>query len=258
MKAVILAGGLGTRLSEETDLIPKPLVEIGGRPILWHIMKMYEAAGIRDFIICGGYKASSIKRYFANYYLEENDVEIDTRTGELRFLSPQHLERWKVTIVDTGLNTLTGGRLKRVRPIIGNETFCMTYGDGVADLNIAETIAFHKAHGKLATITAVPSPGRFGILEFGSDNAVDRFLEKPHAEMGWINGGFFVLEPAVIDFIKDDTTVWERDPLELLAKQDQLRAYRHSGFWKPMDTLRDKRELETLWAEGAPWSRPYL
>lgn len=258
MKAVILAGGLGTRLSEETDLIPKPLVEIGGRPILWHIMKMYEAAGIRDFIICGGYKASSIKRYFANYYLEENDVEIDTRTGELRFLSPQHLERWKVTIVDTGLNTLTGGRLKRVRSIIGNETFCMTYGDGVADLNIAETIKFHNAHGRLATITAVPSPGRFGVLEFGHDNAVDRFLEKPHAEMGWINGGFFVLEPSALDFVKDDNTVWERDPLELLAKQDQLRAYRHSGFWKPMDTLRDKRELETLWATGAPWSRPYV
>jgi len=258
MKAVILAGGLGTRLSEETDLIPKPLVEIGGRPILWHIMKMYEAAGIRDFIICGGYKASSIKRYFANYYLEENDVEIDTRTGELRFLSPQHLERWKVTIIDTGLNTLTGGRLKRVRSIIGNETFCMTYGDGVADLNIAETIKFHNAHGRLATITAVPSPGRFGVLEFGHDDAVDRFLEKPHAEMGWINGGFFVLEPAAIDFVKDDNTVWERDPLELLAKQNQLRAYRHSGFWKPMDTLRDKRELESLWATGAPWSRPYV
>lgn len=258
MKAVILAGGLGTRLSEETDLIPKPLVEIGGRPILWHIMKMYEAAGIREFIICGGYKASSIKRYFANYYLEENDVEIDTRTGELRFLSPQHLERWKVTIIDTGLNTLTGGRLKRVRSIIGNETFCMTYGDGVADLNIAETIKFHNAHGRLATITAVPSPGRFGVLEFGHDDAVDRFLEKPHAEMGWINGGFFVLEPAAIDFVKDDNTVWERDPLELLAKQNQLRAYRHSGFWKPMDTLRDKRELESLWATGAPWSRPYV
>ncbi len=255
MKAVILAGGLGTRLSEETDLMPKPLVEIGGRPILWHIMKMYEAAGVCDFVICGGYKASSIKRYFANYYLEENDVEIDTKTGELRFLSPRHLEQWKVTVIDTGLNTMTGGRLKRVRSIIGNETFCLTYGDGVADLDIAKVIDFHKDHGKLATITAVPSPGRFGILEFGSDDEVDRFLEKPHAEMGWINGGFFVLEPAAIDFIENDSTVWERDPLEQLASKGELRAYRHAGFWKPMDTLRDKRELEALWTAGAPWRR---
>jgi glucose-1-phosphate cytidylyltransferase len=255
MKAVLLAGGFGTRLSEETDLIPKPLVEIAGRPILWHIMKMYDAAGIRDFVICAGYKASSIKRYFANYYLEENDVEIDTKTGELKFLSPQHLERWKVTIIDTGLETMTGGRLKRVREYLGDETFCLTYGDGVADLDIAKTLAFHKSHGKLATITAVPSPGRFGILEMSGDSKVDRFLEKPHAEMGWINGGFFVLEPGVIDYIDGDATVWEKAPLERLAADDQLRAYRHSGFWKPMDTLRDKRELEALFAQGQPWNR---
>lgn len=253
MKAVILAGGLGTRLSEETDLRPKPLVEIGGRPILWHIMKMYDAAGIRDFIICGGYKASMIKRYFANYRLEENDIEVDTFTGEIRYLSSAASEQWKVTVIDTGLNTMTGGRLQKIRHLVEDGPFCVTYGDGVSDIDIKALVAAHKEHGKLATITAVPSPGRFGILDINARGGVDEFLEKPHAEMGWINGGFFVLEPKALDYVEDETTIWERAPLERLAKDGQLFAHRHAGFWKPMDTLRDKRELEQLWSENPPW-----
>lgn len=255
MKAIILAGGFGTRLSEETDLRPKPLVEIGGRPILWHIMKMYDAAGIREFVICGGYKASMIKRYFANYRLEENDIEVDTLTGEIRYLTITAQEHWKVTVLDTGLGTMTGGRLKKAREVIGDETFCMTYGDGVSDIDLAGLIAAHRAGGKLATITAVPSPGRFGILEINADSGVDAFLEKPHAEMGWINGGFFVLEPAALDYIEGDDTIWERSPLERLAQDGELTAYRHSGFWKPMDSLRDKRELEELWGNDPPWKK---
>jgi glucose-1-phosphate cytidylyltransferase len=259
MRAVILAGGFGTRLSEETDLRPKPLVEIGGRPILWHVMKIYEAAGITDFLICAGYKAGMIKRYFANYSLEESDVEVDLATNQIRYLSGPNKEGWKVAIIDTGLQTMTGGRLKRVAPLLGDETFCLTYGDGLADLDVRAVIAFHKAHGRLATVTAVPSPGRFGILDIGAaDGTVHRFHEKPDAEMGWINGGFFVLEPGVIDYIDGDATTWERSPLERLAAEQQLVAFTHQGFWKPMDTLRDKRELEELWASrNAPWSRDF-
>jgi glucose-1-phosphate cytidylyltransferase len=252
MKAVILAGGLGTRLSEETELRPKPLVEIGGKPILWHIMKIYGAAGVTDFVICAGYKASLIKHYFANYYLEANDIEIKTTTGEIRYLTTQSREDWNITIVDTGLETMTGGRVKRVAPLLGPDSFCLTYGDGVADIDIRELIEFHKQHGRLATITAVPSPGRFGILDINDVGTVDRFHEKPDAEMGWINGGFFVLDPGVIEYIEGDDTVWERDPLERLARAGQLTAFRHTGFWRPMDTLRDRRELETLWASGSP------
>ncbi len=252
MKTVILAGGLGTRLSEETDLRPKPLVEIGGRPILWHIMKMYEAAGIRDFVVCAGFKNALIKRYFALYHLQENDIEINTRTGELRYLSSKSPEDWTVAVIDTGAETMTGGRLKRIAHLVQDGTFCLTYGDGVSDLDIRAVIAFHRSHGRLATITAVPSPGRFGVLELDG-GSVNRFLEKPHAEMGWINGGFFVLEPDALAVIAGDDTVWERDPLERLAAEGQLMAYRHAGFWKPMDSLRDKRELEALWAAGAPW-----
>jgi glucose-1-phosphate cytidylyltransferase len=255
MKAVILAGGLGSRLAEETDARPKPLVEIGGRPILWHIMKIYDAAGITDFVICAGYKASMIKRYFANYRLEESDISIDTFTGEIDYLTGRVSERWKVTIVDTGYSTMTGGRLKRVGSVLGNETFCMTYGDGVTDLDVRRVIDFHRQHGRLATVTSVPSPGRFGILSMDKEGQVDRFLEKPNEEMGWINGGFFVLEPPALNYIDGDETTWEGQPLERLAADGQLRAFRHAGFWKPMDTLRDKRELEHLWTKGAPWRK---
>jgi glucose-1-phosphate cytidylyltransferase len=251
MKAVILAGGLGTRLSEETDLVPKPLVEIGGRPILWHVMKLYAAAGLNDFVICAGYKASMIKRYFANYLLESNDIEINTATREIRYLTQKSPENWRVKVVDTGLSTMTGGRLKRVAPFLDG-TFCLTYGDGVTDLDIAKVINFHKSHGRLATVTAVPSPGRFGIIDMDDDEHVVRFHEKPDREMGWINGGFFVLEPRVIDYIGDDQTVWERQPLERLAADGELKAFRHMGFWKAMDTLRDKRDLEDLWLSGSP------
>jgi glucose-1-phosphate cytidylyltransferase len=256
MKAVILAGGLGTRLSEETDLRPKPLVEIGGYPILWHVMKIYEAANVTEFIICGGYKSSMIKRYFANYYLEANDIEIDLANGSVRYLGSSPREKWRVVIADTGLDTMTGGRLKRVAALVGNETFCLTYGDGVADLDLRKVVEFHRHHGKLATITAVPSPGRFGILDIVDNERVSRFHEKPESEMGWINGGFFVLEPRVMDYIDGDDTMWERQPLERLAREGQLVAYRHTGFWRPMDTLRDKRDLETLWASPSPpWKR---
>jgi glucose-1-phosphate cytidylyltransferase len=252
MKAVILAGGQGTRLAEETELRPKPLVEIGGRPILWHVMKIYAAAGVNEFVICAGYKSSMIKHYFANYYLEVNDIEINTSAGEVRSLTSRSPEEWKIAIVDTGLATMTGGRVKRVAPLLGSERFCLTYGDGVADLDVRKVIAFHKSHGRLATITAVPSPGRFGILSIVDGGGVNRFHEKPDAEMGWINGGFFVLEPGAIDYIDGDDTIWERDPLERLAADGQLMAYHHAGFWKPMDTLRDKRELEDLWTSGSP------
>jgi glucose-1-phosphate cytidylyltransferase len=256
MKAVILAGGFGTRLSEETDLRPKPMVEIGGRPILWHVMKLYDVAGIREFIICAGYKAQYIKRYFADYFLHENDVEVELGTGAIRYLRRGSTEQWKVTIIDTGLETMTGGRLKRIASLVDDGAFCMTYGDGLSDLDIAETVAFHRRHGTLATVTAVPSPGRFGILDLAEDDRVQRFHEKPDAEMGWINGGFFVLEPGAIRYVDGDATTWEREPLEHLAAAGQLRAFRHTGFWKPMDTLRDKRELDALWASGrAPWQR---
>lgn len=253
MKVVLLAGGFGTRLSEETEVKPKPLVEIGGKPILWHIMKIYEAAGLDEFVICCGYKAHVVKNYFVNYFSENYDMTIHLGDNKIDFHGNPR-ERWKVTLVDTGLETMTGGRLKRVAQHLGNETFCLTYGDGVAALDIRKTLDFHRSHGKLATVTAVPSPGRFGILDINAGEAVSRFHEKPENEMGWINGGFFVLEPSVIDYIDGDATIWERKPLEQLSGDGQLMAYRHSGFWKPMDTLRDKRDLETLWSSGqAPW-----
>ena len=255
MKVVILAGGFGTRLAEETDVRPKPLVEIGGRPILWHIMKIYAAAGFSDFVICCGYKAHMIKNYFANYFLENYDITVDLARNSMEFLGNPS-EKWRVTMIDTGLNTMTGGRLKRVAAHLGNETFCLTYGDGLADIDVNEVIKFHKAEGRKATVTAVPSPGRFGILDIADGRSVSRFHEKPENEMGWINGGFFVLEPSVIDYIADDTTIWERAPLERLAAENELAAYRHTGFWQPMDALRDKRELEGMWATGqAPWKR---
>jgi len=254
MKVVILAGGFGTRLSEETGLRPKPLVEIGSKPIIWHIMKMYEAAGLTEFVICCGYKAPMIKNYFVNYFTENYDLTVDLENNDLSFHGNPS-ENWKVSMVDTGLETMTGGRIKRVQDYLGDGSFCLTYGDGVADINIRESIAFHESHGKKATVTAVPSPGRFGILDLAEeDSAVRSFYEKPDNEMGWINGGFFVLEPSVIDYIEGDATIWERSPLEKLAADDELRAFRHSGFWQPMDSLRDKRRLEELWDTGnAPW-----
>ncbi|MGO4735544.1 glucose-1-phosphate cytidylyltransferase [Bosea sp. 2KB_26] len=252
MKVVILAGGFGTRLSEETDIRPKPLVEIGGKPILWHIMKIYAAAGLTDFIICCGYKGQMIKNYFVNYFTENYDITVDLGSNSVDFIGNPS-EKWKVTLIDTGPMTMTGGRLKRVSHLLGGETFCMTYGDGVADIDIKRVIAHHRAEGRQATVTAVPSPGRFGVLELGG-GVVSEFREKPANEMGWINGGFFVLEPETIDLIANDATTWEREPLEQLAAKDQLAAYRHTGFWRPMDTLRDKRELEQMWAtEAAPW-----
>jgi glucose-1-phosphate cytidylyltransferase len=255
MKTVILAGGLGTRLSEETGLRPKPLVEVGTRPIIWHIMKLYEAAGLTDFVICCGYKASMIKSYFANYFAENYDMTVHLGENRIDFHGSPN-EQWSVTMVDTGLNTMTGGRIKRVRDYLSDEPFCLTYGDGVADLDIAEVVNFHKSHNKKATVTAVPSPGRFGILEMNDAHDVTGFYEKPANEMGWINGGFFVLDPSVIDYIDDDTTIFERTPLENLARDNELAAFRHTGFWQPMDSLRDKRELEALWDSGkAPWKR---
>jgi glucose-1-phosphate cytidylyltransferase len=252
MKAVILAGGLGTRISEETHLRPKPMIEIGGRPVLWHIMKLYSHYGIDDFIICVGYKGYLIKEYFANYYMHMSDVTFDMRDGR-RTVHSNDAEPWKVTVVDTGELTMTGGRVRRVREYIGDETFCLTYGDGVSDIRIDKLTAFHRAHGKLATLTAIQPPGRFGRLALDGEK-VTNFLEKPTGDGDWINGGFFVLEPEVIDAIEGDSTVWEREPLEKLAKDGNLMAFRHYGFWQPMDTLRDKNQLEYLWnSEKIPW-----
>jgi glucose-1-phosphate cytidylyltransferase len=255
MKAVILAGGYGTRISEESGIRPKPMVEVGGKPILWHIMKLYSAYGINDFIICLGYKGYMIKEYFANYYMNNSDITFDMRTNNME-MHRSDTEPWKVTLVHTGHNSMTGGRLKRVKEYIGNETFCMTYGDGISDIDIEESIAFHKKQGTLATLTAVQQPGRFGTFTlFPEDNNVNHFQEKPSgSEASWINGGFFVLEPEVLDYIEDENTTWEREPLEMLAKEGELSAYRHTGFWQPMDTLRDKNYLEELWQQGkAPW-----
>ncbi len=253
MKAVILAGGLGTRLSEETHLKPKPMLEVGGKPILWHIMKIYAHYGVNDFIICCGYKGYVIKEYFANYFLHMSDVTFDMRTNEMQ-VHQQHTEPWKVTLIDTGADTLTGGRLKRVAPYVAEEeAFCFTYGDGVADVNIQALIAHHQAQGKLATLTAVQPPGRFGALRLQGDTITD-FEEKPQGDGGWINGGFFVLSPKVLDYIAGDDTSWEQGPLNRIAQEDQLTAYKHTGFWKAMDTLRDKNQLETLWShDEAPW-----
>jgi glucose-1-phosphate cytidylyltransferase len=252
MKAVILAGGLGTRISEETAMRPKPMVEVGGNPILWHIMKIFSAHGIQDFIICLGYKGYMIKEYFANYFLHMSDVTFDMVNNKME-VHQNHVEPWRVTLVDTGTETMTGGRLKRIRPYLDDEDFCFTYGDGVGDVNITELIAFHKDQTRLATLTATQPPGRFGAISL-QQNRITAFQEKPAGDSGWINGGFFVLSPKVIDYIAGDSTVWERDPMERLAKEGQLSAFLHNGFWQPMDTLRDKVRLEELWATGsAPW-----
>jgi glucose-1-phosphate cytidylyltransferase len=252
MKAVILAGGLGTRISEETYLKPKPMIEIGGKPILWHILKMYSSHGVNEFIICCGYKGYVIKEYFANYFLHMSDVTFDMSNNIMQ-VHHKKAEPWKVTLVDTGENTQTGGRLRRVKDYIGDEDFCMTYGDGVGDVNISAAIAFHKEHGKLATMTATQPPGRFGALEL-QGSKVNKFLEKPHGDGGWINGGFFVLSTSVIELIANEDTLWEKEPLEKLAESNNLQAFIHNGFWQPMDTLRDKNQLEELWASGhAPW-----
>ena len=254
MKVVILAGGLGTRLSEETSVRPKPMVEIGGKPILWHIMKTYSAHGINDFIICCGYKGYVIKEYFANYFLYMSDVTFDMRYNQMNVHSG-NAEPWRVTLVNTGDSTMTGGRLKLVREHLGNETFCFTYGDGVSNINITEAINFHKQQNTLATLTAVQPPGRFGAIVLGQEQTkITHFREKPEGDGAWISGGYFVLEPAVIDLIADENTIWEREPLEKLAEMEQLSAYKHYDFWHPMDTLRDKRYLEGLWNNNqAPW-----
>ena len=255
MKAVILAGGLGTRISEETHLKPKPMIEIGGKPILWHIMKSYSAHGVNDFVICCGYKGYLIKEYFANYFLHMSDVTFDMVHNRME-VHEQKAEPWRVTLVDTGEDTMTGGRLRRVKEYLKDEeAFCFTYGDGVADVDIAASIAFHQAHGKLATVTAVLPPGRFGALARDGD-AVRGFIEKPRGDGGWINGGFFVLSPKVIDYIAADSTSWELEPMAKLAAENQLHAFEHNGFWQPMDTLREKNLLEDLWASGeAPWKQ---
>lgn len=257
MKAVILAGGYGTRISEESGIRPKPMVEIGGKPILWHIMKSYAFHGINEFIICCGYKGYVIKEYFSNYFVQMSDITIDMANNKLEVLN-KNVEPWKVTLVDTGEGTMTGGRIRRVKEYIGDETFCLTYGDGVSDVNISKSIEFHQRNGSLATLTAVQQPGRFGAFTLHEgQNSVDSFREKPkggEVENAWINGGYFVVEPKAIDYIVEDATVWEREPLEIMAKTDQLGAYRHTGFWQPMDTLRDKQMLEAMWIkEEAPW-----
>ena len=252
MKAVILAGGYGTRISEESAVRPKPMVEIGGRPILWHIMKVYAAHGINEFVIAAGYKGYLIKEYFANYFLRMTDLTIDLATNAIE-THVTNVEPWRVTIVDTGEATMTGGRVKRVRDYVGDETFCMTYGDCAAAIDIGRLIDFHRAEGALATLTAVQPPGRFGVLTLvEGQTRIEGFLEKPPGEGGWVNGGFFVVEPAVFDYIDGDETVWEREPLERLASEGKLSAYRHDGFWQPMDTLRDKMVLEEIWASGDP------
>jgi glucose-1-phosphate cytidylyltransferase len=254
VKAIILAGGFGTRLSEETTLRPKPMVEIGDKPILWHIMKLYSAHGITEFIICCGYKAQIIKQYFANYYLHTSDVTFDLRENHME-VHKNGVEPWRVTLIDTGEATMTGGRLKRVREYVGKETFCLTYGDGVSDINVADLIKFHRQQKSLATLTAVQPPGRFGTFKIaGGETRIRSFREKVPGDGAWVNGGYFVLEPGAIDYIKDDSTVWEDEPLRMLARESALTAYRHTGFWHPMDTLRDKNVLDEMWASGnAPW-----
>ena len=253
MKAVILAGGLGTRILEESHLRPKPMIEIGGKPLLWHIMKTYSHHGINDFIVCLGYKGYVIKEYFANYFLHMSDVTFDLQNNSIE-VHEQHAEPWRVTLVDTGADTMTGGRLKRVRNYLSpGEPFCFTYGDGLSNIDIKQEIAFHRAHGKLATVAAVQPPGRYGALTRSGD-AVDGFLEKPNGDGGWINGGFFVLQPEVVDYIDGDATSWELEPMTRLASESQMMAFEHDGFWQPMDTLREKNQLEDLYqSKQAPW-----
>ncbi|WPK12397.1 glucose-1-phosphate cytidylyltransferase [Lysinibacillus louembei] len=253
MKVVILAGGFGTRISEESHLKPKPMIEIGNKPIIWHIMKMYAHYGYNDFVICLGYKGYAIKEYFAHYFLHESDVTFDFNTNE-QIIHQAHAEPWKVTLVNTGLETMTGGRLKRVKEYIGDKTFMFTYGDGVSDINIEELVKFHKSHGKQATVTTVQPSGRFGALDLAENGEVLGFKEKPKGDGGWINAGFFVLEPEIIDYIDGDETIFESEPLQNLATRGQLQAFSHGGFWQPMDTLRDKNFLESLWKKDeAPW-----
>lgn len=252
MKAVILAGGLGTRISEESNTRPKPMIEIGGKPILWHIMKIYSAHGVNDFIICCGYKGYVIKEYFANYFLHMSDVTFDMRDNRME-VHQNNVEPWRVTLVDTGEDTMTGGRLKRVREHLDDSPFCFTYGDGVGDVDITALVAYHREHGRLATLTATQPPGRFGAINIQGGSVLS-FQEKPQGDGSWINGGYFVLDPKVIDYVDGDHTTWEREPMERLAADDQMRAWNHSGFWQPMDTLRDKKHLEELWESGtAPW-----
>jgi glucose-1-phosphate cytidylyltransferase len=252
MKAVILAGGLGTRISEETQLKPKPMVEIGGKPILWHIMKIYSSHGINEFVICCGYKGYVIKEYFANYFLHSCDVTFDMRANKME-VHQNNVEPWHVTLIDTGERTATGGRLKRARPYVGDDDFCFTYGDGLSDVNVSEAIKLHKDHGTLVTITAAQMPGRFGALNI-VDQKVTAFHEKPRGDQGWINGGFFVLSPRVTDYIQADSIYWEKEPMEKLASEGQITAYQHPGFWHPMDTLKERMDLEEMWNSGrAPW-----
>jgi len=254
MKAVILAGGLGSRLSEETSVKPKPMVEIGGKPILWHIMKIYSAYGINDFVICLGYKGNIIKDFFVNYFLYSSDLTIDLAKNDLEF-HRNDCEPWRVTLVDTGTNSMTGGRLKRVMPYVADdEAFCFTYGDGVADVNVSELIASHRRQGGLVTLTATQPTGKFGALKIDDQSRVQSFTEKPRGDGGWVNGGFFVVSPKVDKYLKDDSTIWEREPLEQLAREGQVSAFQHTGYWQPMDTVHDKQVLENLWASGeAPW-----
>jgi glucose-1-phosphate cytidylyltransferase len=254
MKAVILAGGLGTRISEETILKPKPMIEIGGLPIIWHVMKIYSHYGINDFIICCGYKGYMLKEYFSNYFLHTSDVTFDFKSNDYKYHNTK-AEPWKVTLVDTGDETMTGGRMKRIKEYLGDDdTFCMTYGDGVGDIDIGRLIEYHKSHQSLTTITATIPPGRFGSISLDKNSSVNKFIEKPKGDDSYINGGFFVLSRDVIDLIKDDKTLWEKEPLEKLSKENQLEAFKHDGFWQPMDTLREKNYLEELWISGkAPW-----
>lgn len=253
MKAVILAGGLGTRISEESHLKPKPMIEIGGKPIIWHILKIYSAHGINDFVICLGYKGYVVKEYFANYFLHNSNVTFDLTNNQME-VHQRHAEPWKVTLVDTGEHTQTGGRLRRIKDfLVPNEPFCFTYGDGVADINVTAQVAFHKRHGLAATVCAVTPPGRFGALDIDGFQ-VSRFQEKPFGQGGLINGGFFVLQPEVVDLVEDDAQPWEAEPMRNLASRGELAAWMHEGFWQPMDTLRDKMHLEELWQQGkAPW-----
>jgi glucose-1-phosphate cytidylyltransferase len=254
MKVVILAGGFGTRISEESHLKPKPMIEIGGRPILWHIMKIYSSFGFNDFVVCLGYKGYYIKEYFAHYFLHESDISFDFSGGNQRTVHNHTAEPWRVTLVDTGAETMTGGRIKRVAQYLDGQPFMLTYGDGVADVNIAELLAYHNAHGKMATVTSIQPAGRFGALDLDNSNQVLGFQEKPKGDGSWVNGGFFILEPGVLDRIGGDSTIFEKEPMESLARDSQLVAFKHHGFWQPMDTLRDKNHLEDLWGSGtAPW-----
>jgi len=252
MKAVILAGGLGTRLAEETSIRPKPMVEVGGRPILWHILKHYSRHGINEFVVCLGYRGYVIKEYFANYFMHMSDITFDLAKNEME-ICQRHCEPWRVTLIDTGEETQTGGRLRRVAKYVGDETFCFTYGDGVSDVDLTALVAFHRRQGRLATLTSVQPQGRFGALDI-EGGRITRFEEKPQGDGSWVNGGFFVLEPQVLSYIEGDATSWEREPLEALAREGELSAWTHRGFWQPMDTLRDKMKLEDLWQRGvAPW-----